>query len=514
MKQSIQNIWHTILDHIGTTAAGSCIVGLDDNGVTEIFRSQGEIRFSDLAEQTHLMPGYLVVCLNVLADKGFCTIEPIGGGDFISRIEARLLNVLNTPEWCHRFTRALDAALIVQEGQVPCPLETGSDPEDDPFREMTPLSPIYASIMTELSLNNHSTLLIKNPGTAIPFKYLGLSHEYAVFIFNELARLGWCRVATDTVALTRAGTWALKLASQYYHTAGYLKLYHQIPCLLRQGKAWAFKTDGHLRRDIDIASSTKVFESTVKESLLDMALPVFNQPLQDQPDCIVDMGCGEGTLLATLYDFIRKQTMRGKQLSERPITIVGVDPSPIARKESRSRFEALGISYIVMDGDIADPGKLSVDLARHGLDPWKVLHISKSIFHNRRLSIISAKQLSAWKSQTRDSFSWRNGEMVPARLVEYDLWQVLNRWRPFIRKYGIIIIEAHTVSPLNVIYPEYTNILACLDATHGFSEQYLMGADVFQNVLQAAGFVAERLEYIGKSVFGQPVMSIGRYVTG
>ena len=55
-------------------------------------------------------------------------------------------------------------------------------------------------------------------------------------------------------------------------------------------------------------------------------LEIFNrQPLADQPRFLLDVGCGNGTLLAHLYQCIVQQTERGKLLGQYPLTLIGVE---------------------------------------------------------------------------------------------------------------------------------------------------------------------------------------------
>ncbi|KAH8059602.1 acetyltransferase [Aureococcus anophagefferens] len=48
-------------------------------------------------------------------------------------------------------------------------------------------------------------------------------------------------------------------------------------------------------------------------------------PLEDQPAAVADMGCGDGRLLLTLYEYVRDHTKRGKHLDKFPFTVIGID---------------------------------------------------------------------------------------------------------------------------------------------------------------------------------------------
>ena len=56
-------------------------------------------------------------------------------------------------------------------------------------------------------------------------------------------------------------------------------------------------------------------------------------------------------------------------------------------------------------------------------------------------------------------------------------------WKPYIQKFGLIIIELHTLNP-EITKNNLGNTLACAyDATHGYSDQYLIEYEVFKNCL-------------------------------
>lgn len=53
---------------------------------------------------------------------------------------------------------------------------------------------------------------------------------------------------------------------------------------------------------------------------------IFDEtPLDEQPLVVADMGCGDGTLLKTIYLYVRDHTLRGRHLGTHPLTMCGVD---------------------------------------------------------------------------------------------------------------------------------------------------------------------------------------------
>ena len=72
---------------------------------------------------------------------------------------------------------------------------------------------------------------------------------------------------------------------------------------------------------------------------------IFNQPLDDQPVGIADMGCGDGTLLKHLYNVIKNNTKRGENFDTYPLKIIGADFNKAARLASSITLEEAGIKH-------------------------------------------------------------------------------------------------------------------------------------------------------------------------
>lgn len=505
-------VFADILNHIGTTAVGACFRGLAESGLGSFLDSGRWLRLSEERVRRLVSPGPLLIMLRVLNGLGYARLSPLKQVDYAFCLQESALPFIRCSTWQLGFQRALEAAIRFQDSRTVGSWLPGRQ-EKTIIHGKPAASPLYAGVMTELSLqitprgNSDRPLGLQEDGTV-----KGLPPEEAGFCRHLLADPGWCDSKRDGLVLTDAGLMALQLAPQYYHTAAYLNLYTRFPSCLQGIFPHSLQEDNHLRRDIDIASSSRVFEQTCRQPVQAILQPLFDAPLPEQPDCIVDMGCGEGTLLAELYAMIASGTKRGRHLAEHPLTLIGADPSPVAREAARGRLERLGVHHHILDGDIADPGRLARQLRSRGIDPTLALHVNKSVLHNRRLQPSSAVRRQQEQSFSRNFFVWPDGSPAPARTVEDDLLRLLTDWRPLTRRHGLIIIEAHTVPYEAVHRPEFKNILACLDATHGLSAQYLLEADVFRDILARAGYRPKSLKNIGREVFGDPVLSMGHYV--
>jgi hypothetical protein len=61
------------------------------------------------------------------------------------------------------------------------------------------------------------------------------------------------------------------------------------------------------------------------------------------------------------------------------------------------------------------------------------------------------------------------------------------KWSPYVERFGLLLIELHTVSPDLVALNLGRTSATAYDATHGFSDQYIVEVDVFVKILAEAG---------------------------
>ena len=76
--------------------------------------------------------------------------------------------------------------------------------------------------------------------------------------------------------------------------------------------------ESHVDRTLNVVASGFQHEKYFAD-VEDIILSIFNQlPIEEQPKYVVDMGCGDGTLLKRVYETIRSKSARGKQLHQYP----------------------------------------------------------------------------------------------------------------------------------------------------------------------------------------------------
>ena len=63
----------------------------------------------------------------------------------------------------------------------------------------------------------------------------------------------------------------------------------------------------------------------------------------------------------------------------------------------------------------------------------------------------------------------------------------LRSWAPFVSRFGLLVLELHTIAPkLAALNIGRTNVTA-YDGTHGYSDQYILELEVFLKAAREAG---------------------------
>ena len=225
--------------------------------------------------------------------------------------------------------------------------------------------------------------------------------------------------------------------------------------------------------------------STYFKVIDDIIINIFNKPIEEQPKGILDMGCGNGAFIKHIFEVIEYHTLRGKILDEYPLLLVGADFNQAALKVTRGNLIKSDIWAKVIWGDIGKPEILAKDLKEdYDIDLKDLLNVRTFLDHNRIWKSPVQKTLSVSKSSGAYAF---NGQRLNNAIVEVSLVEHLKNWKPFVEKFGLLIIELHTISPEIAAKNIGKTAATAYDATHGYSDQYILEIDVFNAIIEKAG---------------------------
>ncbi|MFN3757502.1 MAG: class I SAM-dependent methyltransferase, partial [Flavobacterium sp.] len=307
--------------------------------------------------------------------------------------------------------------------------------------------------------------------------------------------LGWFTEKNGFYQFTESGLFFAKRASAYGVTVSYLPMFRKMdellfgnPNILKEVKVG--EPELHVDREMNVWGSGGA-HSTYFKVVDDIIIDVFNQPIELQPKGILDMGCGNGAFLQHLFEVIDRFTLRGKMLDEHPLFLVGADYNEAALKVTRANLINADIWAKVIWGDIGDPSGLANDLKEnYDIELRDLLNVRTFLDHNRIWS--EPKKInSERKSTSSGAFAFR-GRRISNHLVEDNLLEHLTKWKPYVEKFGLLLIELHTISTDIASKHLGKTAATAYDATHGFSDQYIVEIDVLHKIALEAGLQPDK----------------------
>jgi SAM-dependent methyltransferase len=222
----------------------------------------------------------------------------------------------------------------------------------------------------------------------------------------------------------------------------------------------------------------------------EIVINLFNQPINYQPIGIADMGCGDGTLLKHLYSLVKKKTLRGKHLDKYPLKIIGADFNKEARLASMITLKNAGIEHHILHGNISDPKSFAQCLHdKFGLDIRQMLNVRSFLDHNRIYSP-PKRSFKDRKCQSTGAFAFR-GRWIPNNELKQNLVEHFSAWRDFVCKFGLLILELHTINPRLTSTNLGDTVATAYDGTHGYSDQYIFEIDTVLSAAEEAGLTVD-----------------------
>ncbi len=309
-------------------------------------------------------------------------------------------------------------------------------------------------------------------------------------ILDFFVHLGWFSKKNDNYQFTEDGFFFAKRASAYGVTVSYLPMFKHIDSLLF-GNASELRNisknedEIHVNREMNVWGSGGA-HATYFRVIDDIIIELFNKPITEQPKGILDMGCGNGAFLQHIFEVIERQTLRGKMLDDYPLFLVGADYNQAALKVTRANLIKADIWAKVIWGDIGNPDLLNSDLQEnYNIDLKDLLNVRTFLDHNRIWEDPKNKTKDRVSNST-GAFAHR-GVRISNNDVEDNLLEHFMKWSPYVRKFGLLIIELHTVAPELTAQNLGKTAATAYDATHGFSDQFIVEIEVLQKIAAEAG---------------------------
>ncbi len=508
-KSTLRN---RLFRHLDGIAIAPTAYTLKKHGVTDFLLQNNKVELKDLATKFKANEGYLNVALRGLCSQGWLLQHVDNQNNTVvyetnenSQIAFNyfylyedVVDLLKMSEYFHH--RKFEITPFLKLEGIYKKFKTNFEVE---------LSENEVQRKIEEQIFAHIEGIIVGP-TTVHLGITGMFHKYFMEsrfrpeefhenyeefdkLLNILAELGWFNVKNGSYEFNDYGLFFAKRASAYGVTVSYIPTLRKLddlifgdPLILRNLAVGS--DEAHVDREMNIWGSGgahSAYFKVVDQIIIDL----FNKPIEEQPKGILDMGCGNGAFLQHLFSVIESQTYRGSVLDEYPLKIIGVDYNKAALKVSRANLIQADIWAKIIWGDIGNPALLAKDLrANYDIELEDLLNVRTFLDHNR-----------VWeepaKSPSRISASSgayaHQGKRINNNSVAESFKEHIEKWAPYVRKFGLLLIELHTVKPELVTENTGKTASTAYDLTHGYSDQYILELDEYLSLIQEAGLVPD-----------------------
>ena len=323
-----------------------------------------------------------------------------------------------------------------------------------------------------------------------------------------------CTQIIDTNHIpTGFGFFILKRVTSYGVTVSYLPTYKNIKNLLFGNYKILWNEPGTIEKHVD--RSMNVWGSggahnTYFKKIDKIIIDLFNLPIKDQPKGFIDIGCGNGKLIEHIFDLIYYKTKRGKVLEEFPLFIVGSDFNYKALDATNETIKKADIWAKTAFGDISNPDSLARRLKKeYKINLEDLLNIRSFLDHNRIFTI--PKETIIQKSFSTGAFVAK-GEKIDNSTLQQNLKEHFEKWYPYLIKYGLLIVELHTIDPTIAANSIGKTAITAYDASHGFSDQYIIEYNLFLETALKVGLKPDPIHEYTFPSREIPIVSINRLI--
>lgn len=493
-----------IFRNLDGIAIAPTIIALDQKGIIKEFLDRKRLFLSWIVQNTNGNEGYVNVGLRLLSSQGWLRV--IGSnGDIEYEVTDSGRAVFKSLSVYHGvldfLPEALDFSENLKNGFSPQAIEILEDVlslksqgwkldyydlESDQKRQIEAHLEgiLIGPFMTGLGMQGHIAKTIERGF----LDESDFQDEFAPILKALFVQMGW--VSSQTNQLTGKGVFMLKRAAAYGVTVSYFQTFTWVKDLMygKANKLWDKElTDPeiHVDRTMNVWGSGGA-HSTYFKVIDEIVREIFNRPIEQQPRGITDIGCGNGAFLEHLFNLIYNETERGKVMDEHHLLVLGSDFNEAALEATRENLTRAEIEHYTMWGDIGDPDHLAADLKKeYGVNLGDMLNVRSFLDHNR---IFTPCELAFDDRQgtSTGSFSFR-GRRISNAEIEQNLFEHFLRWMPYVERFGLLVIELHTIPPLVAAENLGKIAITAYDGTHGYTDQYIVEHDVFTRLATEAG---------------------------
>lgn len=510
-KEEKKQLRSIIFRHLDGIVTGPTAYALYEKGILQYLQEQKASSLADLTKKFAANEGYLNVALRTLCAQGWLTqeIQDNGQNIIFSMTEKGAIAFGLAPIYKDAVT-FIPHAIKMQEF-----INNGFD-----HHAFASLKSLFANYQKKFGITlsedtterevqeqvlKHIEGLIAGP-IVVALGISGLFHRYfsvAPFEVEEFSKhhlevkaivdfftdLGWFTKNGKVYNFAPEGMFFARRASAYGVTVSYLPTFMLISELLFGNPKifWERPENSpeiHVNRAMNVWGSGGAHTAYFKK-IDEVIIDLFNKPIEEQPKGFLDMGCGNGVFIEHIFNIIWTQTQRGKMLDDYPLFIVGSDYNEAALLATRETLNQADIWAKVVWGDISRPELLAESLQeKYNIFLGDLLNVRSFLDHNRIYELpetVDPNRISSSKG----AFAFR-GQRIPNNEVEENLVTHLKKWGPYVERFGLLVIELHTVAPSLIAENLGKTGATAYDATHGYSDQYILEIECFLKAAKEA----------------------------
>ncbi|MFY7672311.1 class I SAM-dependent methyltransferase [Tenacibaculum sp. MEBiC06402] len=512
-KQEKSELRGKLFRHLDGIVTCPAAYELHKKGITKYLLSEQQVDLTELSNHFKANEGYLNVALRTLASQGWLDYNV---NNQSNKVTIRT-NDLSEEAFNH-FSLYQEAAELLKYSEQ----YSSRKFELAPFLKLESLFDNFKNNFgIQLSLDDkivtiqkqiltHIEGIIVGP-TLVLLGMNGMFHKYFMQtkfkaeefhrepenfarLLDILTHLNWFKKTGDSYEFTDTGLFFARRASAYGVTVSYIPTLRKLDKFIF-GDPTIFRSEGigneeiHVDREMNVWGSGGAHASYFKV-IDEIIIKLFNKPIHEQPKGILDVGCGNGAFLKHLFNVIENQTERGKVLEDHPLLLIGVDYNEAALKITRKNLVQADIWAKVIWGDIGNPEAMSKDLnEKYGINLSDLLNVRTFLDHNRIWEEPEIKREIA-ATNCSGAYAYR-GVRINNNLVIESLKQHFNKWKPYVSKFGLLLIELHTSKPELIKNNIGKTAATAYDATHGYSDQYIIEIEEYMKAMEEIGLSSD-----------------------
>ena len=328
-----------------------------------------------------------------------------------------------------------------------------------------------------------------------------MTAETAASIGSFFAAQAWGAYdsSAQRISLSDAGSFVLQRSAAFGVCVSYRALLQRLGEATFGETAAVFQREGEhelwVDRQLNVLGSGFMHRRYFDDLIRVHIRPIFDaEPMAAQPRLIVDVGCGDGTLLRAIYLFIKSHTRRGQHLDAFPLTVVGADLSAAALGATAHTLTTAHVPHTTMACDLGSPAPLQAALEdRFQVHRDDVLHVRSFVDHEMPyvVTVPAPSATAAAIAAQADTchVDTASGRLITPAEAFQCLTEHFERWAACLGTHGLLVLEVHCLDIAST--QRYINEATALhfDCLQSHSGQLLVPAAHFALATAAAGLL-------------------------